>query len=104
MYNQPANSPDLNVNDLGFFASIQGLQHRGPSNNVNKMVNKLATVFENYPYQLLNNSFLTLQNCTNSIIEYHSLNDYKLVTHMNKQMLERRPGIHPHPIVIVMRQ
>ncbi|XP_074347326.1 uncharacterized protein LOC141686174 [Apium graveolens] len=25
--NQPANSPDLNINDLGFFRIIQGLQH-----------------------------------------------------------------------------
>jgi hypothetical protein len=28
LYNQPPNSPDTNINDLAFFASIQSLQHK----------------------------------------------------------------------------
>lgn len=31
---QPANSPDLNVLDLGFFAAIQSLQHKESPKNV----------------------------------------------------------------------
>ncbi|KAH6759862.1 hypothetical protein C2S51_016811 [Perilla frutescens var. frutescens] len=39
---QPPNSPDLNVNDLGWFRSIQSLQTEMETNNVDKLVNAVV--------------------------------------------------------------
>lgn len=36
--NQPANSPDLNINDLGCFRIIQGLQHEKAPKTVSQLV------------------------------------------------------------------
>jgi hypothetical protein len=33
-YFQPANSPDMNINGLAFFVSIQALQYQYPSANI----------------------------------------------------------------------
>jgi hypothetical protein len=63
LYCQPANSPDMNVNDLCFFASIQSLQSlqsHNPINNLDEMIQRLAAIYEVYPRSKLNNSFLTL--------------------------------------------
>ena len=62
---------------------------------MNKIVDKLAIVFDNYPHQHLNNVF-SLPNFIISIIEDHSLKDYKL-THMIEQKMERL-GIVPQSI------
>jgi hypothetical protein len=37
-YFQPANSPDTNINDLGFFVSIQALHYQHPSANIAELI------------------------------------------------------------------
>jgi hypothetical protein len=98
LYCQPANSPDMNVNDLCFFASIQSLQYHHPSHNLDAMITRLAAVYEAYPRAKLNNSFLTLQSCMNEVIECNGGCDYK-IQHMNKARLERL-GLLPQSLFV----
>lgn len=44
---QPPNSPDLNVLDLGFFSSIQALQHRESPNSIDELVTAVISLFKN---------------------------------------------------------
>ena len=43
--NQPPNSPDINILDLGFFNSIQSLQDRTTLNTVDELVNEVKRAF-----------------------------------------------------------
>ncbi|KAJ0089003.1 hypothetical protein Patl1_32304 [Pistacia atlantica] len=43
---QPANSPDLNVLDLGFFSAIQSLQYKDSPKTVDEVVNAVVKSFE----------------------------------------------------------
>jgi hypothetical protein len=72
---QPSNSPDLNVNDLGFFPSM--------SSRVSKM--KVRTVpelvhgcFRDYPAQTLENIYSLKGRVLAEIIKRNGNNDYKL--------------------------
>ncbi len=98
LYCQPANSPDMNVNDLCFFASIQSLQYHNPTNNLDEMIERLAVIYAAYPRSKLNNSFLTLQSCMNEVIECNGGCDYK-IQHMNKTRLARL-GLLPQSILV----
>ncbi|XP_074378409.1 uncharacterized protein LOC141719949 [Apium graveolens] len=44
--NQSANSPDLNINDLGFFRIIQGLQHEKAPTTVCELVGAVIEAYE----------------------------------------------------------
>ena len=58
--NQPANSPDMNCLDLGFFASLQSLTDRTTSRNMDELIANVINEYENYNPVLLNRVFLTL--------------------------------------------
>ncbi|VFQ87485.1 unnamed protein product [Cuscuta campestris] len=58
---QPPNSPDLNVLDLGFFASIDSLKNQKAPRNINELINAVQSAFEELTPQKLNKVFLTLQ-------------------------------------------
>ncbi|MCL7028299.1 hypothetical protein MKW94_009849 [Papaver nudicaule] len=58
---QPAQSPDMNVLDLGFFRAIQSLQHQEAPTTVNELLMAVNKSFEEYSPQSLNDIFLTLQ-------------------------------------------
>ena len=88
IYNQPPNSPDTNINDLAFFASIQSLQHKiGSGNNKGSLIRSVFEAYDTYPWKNLRDAFLTLQGCLNCIIEEHGGNDYT-IPHMDKAELE----------------
>ena len=38
---QPANSPDMNLIDLGFFNTIQSVQNKHPTKNVDELITVL---------------------------------------------------------------
>jgi hypothetical protein len=91
LYTQPAQSPDLNVNDLGFFASLQSMYYKtAPTDALELLIDKkvVETCFNNYHVNKLNRIWLTLQSCMNEIIEEKGDNKYK-IPHMNKERLER---------------
>ncbi|KAL6568026.1 hypothetical protein OROHE_003710 [Orobanche hederae] len=83
---QPPNSPDLNVNDLGWFRALQSLQVETASYNVDELVEAVATSFLNLQHTKLNNVFLSLQNVMVEIMKVRGHNNYSL-PHMKKATL-----------------
>ena len=93
---QPANSPDLNVLDLGFFASIQALQHQKQAYNMATMLKACDDAFNEYPRIKLENIFLTLQLVYDEVIKANGNNTFPL-PHMGKEKL-RKEGRLPSNI------
>ncbi|XP_057780151.1 uncharacterized protein LOC130998761 [Salvia miltiorrhiza] len=85
---QPANSPDTNVNDLGFFRAIQTLKDQKPAGNMEELLKNVKDAYDEYPPEKLNHVFITLQSCYHEIIKARGGNDYK-IPHMNKERLSR---------------
>jgi hypothetical protein len=88
LYTQPANSPDVNINDLGFFRALQALYQKTTPANVGEIIAQVQQAYNDYDYNKINRIWLSLQCCLNEIIKHHGNNDYKLV-HMQKDRLER---------------
>lgn len=85
---QPPNSPDLNVLDLGFFNSIQALQHQMVTKNMDDLISAVETAFQQLDRDTLDSVFLTLQTCMENIMISNGNNFYK-ITHINKEKLRR---------------
>jgi hypothetical protein len=84
--NQPANSPDMNCLDLGFFASLQSLTDRTTSRNMDELIHNVINEYENYDPIILNRVFLTLQECMIEVMKDNGGNRYK-IPHMSKERL-----------------
>jgi hypothetical protein len=61
LYTQPAQSPDLNFNDLRFF-------RMSPKDSI-ELIEMVEDVYMNYPMESVNRIWLTLQSVMNRIIE-----------------------------------
>lgn len=85
---QPPNSPDLNVLDLGFFRSIQTLQHQEAPKNIDELLAAVDKAFNELSPHCLNNVFLSLQSCMLEVIKSFGNNTYKL-PHISKAQLSR---------------
>jgi hypothetical protein len=88
LYTQHAQSPDLNVNDVGVFASLQSMYYKTAPTDALELIDKVETCFNNYHVNKLNCIWLALQSSMNEIIEEKGDNKYK-IPHMNKARLER---------------
>ncbi|KAH9150734.1 hypothetical protein AeRB84_006476 [Aphanomyces euteiches] len=78
MMNQPAQSPDLNVLDLGFFNSIQALQQQMECRTIEEIVKAVSDAFEDLPADKLDQTFKTLQRVMDVVIEVQGDNRYKI--------------------------
>ena len=58
---QPPNSPDLNVLGLGYFNSIQSLQHKKVPRSIDDLVKAVTDSFVELHPDKLDNVFLSLQ-------------------------------------------
>jgi hypothetical protein len=87
LINQPANSPDLNVLDLGFFASLQSVANERISRNLDELIQNVKNEFDNYHPDTSNRVFLTLQGCLIEVMKDRGGNKYK-ISHMDKARLE----------------
>jgi hypothetical protein len=87
VYTQPANSPDLNVLDLGFFRAIQSANDEVSRDEID-LIAHVTNAYDLFPRDKIDNVWLSLQSCFNEIIDAHGGNDYKL-QHMGKERLER---------------
>jgi hypothetical protein len=92
LLSQPANSPDLNVLDLGFFSSIQSLTDKCKPRTVQDLIKYVRKEFEDYDSHVLEKVFITLQSCMIEIMKCDGGNGYK-IPHMNKDRLQRIGGI-----------
>ena len=67
LYTQVANSPDVNLLDLGFFWAIQSFNDPAPKNK-EELIHAVSTAYDNYPQVKLNYTWLTLQIMPNSLL------------------------------------
>ncbi|XP_074264466.1 uncharacterized protein LOC141586956 [Silene latifolia] len=80
---QPPNSPDLNVNDLGYFKALQSLQKKKAAKTVDDLVNEVMQAFIDYSPSKLNNIFLSLQAVMIEMMKCKGHNNFSL-PHMGK--------------------
>ena len=86
LYTQAANSPDVNLLDLGFFRAIQSFNDVAPKNK-EELIQSVCDAFTNYPRNWLNHMWLTLHSVFNQIILCNGDNDYN-IEHLSKGKLE----------------
>ncbi|RQM20584.1 hypothetical protein B5M09_012566 [Aphanomyces astaci] len=91
MRRQPPNSPDLNVLDLGFFASIQSLQYKKMNRTENDVIRNTFEGFDELNYEKLENVFLTFQAVMRLVLE-HGGDNHSALPHLKKAAL-RRAGL-----------
>ena len=85
---QPPNSPDLNLNDLGFFNSLQSTYYQTCPSNAMELIQMVQETYSEYPAAKINRIWLTLQSCMNEIIKVHGCNQYT-IPHMGKEKMEK---------------
>lgn len=88
LYTQPANSPDTNINDLGFFVSLQSRYYDFSPENAMQIIDMVKQAFDEYPPELINRIWLSLQQNINSILENRGSNLYSQ-QHMKKEKKEK---------------
>ncbi|KAJ0393689.1 hypothetical protein P43SY_008387 [Pythium insidiosum] len=71
---QPPNSPDFNVLDLGFFASLQTLHHQMPARNIEGLVDNVDQAFRDLSFTSLDRVFMTLQTVLHAAMKTDSGN------------------------------
>ncbi|KAF0703309.1 hypothetical protein AaE_015433 [Aphanomyces astaci] len=94
---QPLNSPDTNILDLGFFATIQSLQHQKSARSIDDLVAHVADAFVEYPFERFDHTFLTLHSCLIETMKVNGDNTYK-IPRMAKEK-KQRLGILPRNVV-----
>ncbi|GMF55508.1 unnamed protein product [Phytophthora fragariaefolia] len=95
---QRPNSPDFNVLDFEFFASIQSLQLRKGSRGIQKLVNTVKQAYLEIDVGTLEDVSLSLQACMICALQCHGGNGYKL-PHMSKNKL-RCEGKYPNALSV----
>ncbi|CAM9248517.1 unnamed protein product, partial [Discosporangium mesarthrocarpum] len=85
---QPGNSPDLNVNDLGFFHSIQQLKEDVGVSSPEDLVEATMEAFDVYPRETLERVWQSLFVVLGEVLGYKGDNSYKL-PHLGKDNLGR---------------
>lgn len=88
LMNQPPNSPDFNVLDLGFFNSLQSKAYLKNAKTMDELISNVEKEFNDYSPVDLRRVFLTLQGCFIESMKDGGGNGYK-IPHMNKDRLER---------------
>ncbi|XP_062208383.1 uncharacterized protein LOC133909852 [Phragmites australis] len=86
---QPANSPDFNILDLGFFNSIQSIQYKTTAKTTSELVAAVDKAFQEYSVRQLNRIFLTLHLVMKEAMKDGGGNGYD-IPHIKKGMLERQ--------------
>jgi hypothetical protein len=88
LYAQPPNSPDTNILDLGFFNALQSAYWTHAPKNSGDIIKMVQQTYKDYPWQMIDRLFVTLQSIFDSIIVAHGSNHYT-ITHMNKAKMQR---------------
>ena len=91
LYTQAANSPDVNLLDLGFFRAIQSSNNTAPKNE-EELIEAVSAVYDKYPCHKINQTWPTLQCCFNQIILHHGDYDYN-IDHIGKEQLKRNRNL-----------
>eukprot|EP00904_Undaria_pinnatifida_P000354 jgi/Undpi1/10319/HiC_scaffold_28.g12770.m1 len=89
LINQPPNSPDTNILDLGFFASIQSLQDRTRAKTIDDLLHEVELAWAASDSGKLGKVWTSLQACLEQILLCDGDNIYKL-PHLRKDTAARR--------------
>jgi cyclophilin family peptidyl-prolyl cis-trans isomerase len=73
--------------DLGFFAGIQTLFHKGVPNNVEEIMSRVEKAYQDYPVDRSNSIFLTQRGCMMEVMKQNG-GKYYDIPHMRKKTLE----------------
>ena len=88
LINQPAQSPDLNILDLGFCRAFLSVKDQMTYKDEDKLIKVVKVAYDTYDPILLNYIWLSLQNCMIEILDCKGNNNY-VQPHMNKAALDR---------------
>lgn len=94
---QPANSPDFNALDLGFFSSIQSLQHKKKAKTIEDLVNNVDEAFKQLHYSALDRVFVSLQSVLMASMDVDGSNKYA-IPHLSKATLTDSRGLLPQSL------
>ncbi|XP_021734863.1 uncharacterized protein LOC110701536 [Chenopodium quinoa] len=89
---QPAQSPDLNVLDLGLFKAIQSNQYQSFPTNLDELIEKVDEAFEMFDPTLNRYTWITLQSCMIKVLEKQGGNNFN-PPHMGKARLDRQGAL-----------
>lgn len=86
---QPANSPDTNILDLGFFRALQTAAWKlKRAKTMEGLIQSVQQAWEEYPPEKLNRIWLTHMAVCDEILKHDGKNDFD-VPHMGKDKLAR---------------
>ncbi|CAM9901585.1 unnamed protein product, partial [Pylaiella littoralis] len=88
LINQPPNSPDTNILDLGFFASIQSLQDRCRARTTDDLLHEVEVAWAATDPAKLGKVWTSLQACMEQTLLCDGDNTYKL-PHLSKDAAAR---------------
>ncbi|XP_057248855.1 uncharacterized protein LOC125494680 [Beta vulgaris subsp. vulgaris] len=77
LINQPAQSPDLNVLDLGFFRAIQALQYQSFPKNLDELILRVQDCYDFFDPEVLKYTWLQLQYVMVEILKCKGGNNFK---------------------------
>jgi len=86
--NQPAQSSDFNVLDLGLFRALQSLQYQSFPTDVEDLIMKVQKAYEDFQPTLIRYAWISLQLVMVEALKVKGSNNYKL-PHIGKKRLER---------------
>ena len=89
---QPANSPDMNILDLGFFHSIQTLQYKTKPETMEELIQAVQVAFHNTKHETLDKTFMSLQRVMMETMRVGGDNTYKL-PHQGKDAKKNKPSL-----------
>jgi hypothetical protein len=100
LYNQPPNSPDCNLLDLGFFRALQAVYYRESPKTALEICDMVSKAYAEYDAHKINRIWLSYMACLNAIVEHHGENTYKQ-PHLNKDKLAKdNGGVLPRVIAV----
>ena len=79
LINQPTQLPDLNVNDLSFFWTLNCLWKKIVAKNVEGLIKAVGESYDKIPPCTLDNAFIALMAQTNKILHHRGKNSLSLI-------------------------
>ncbi|XP_021767517.1 uncharacterized protein LOC110731907 [Chenopodium quinoa] len=95
MVYQPAQSPDLNVLDLGLFKVIQSLQYQSFPTTLDDLIKEVTNAYNAFEVKANKYIWLTLQSVMIKVLEKQGGNNFSPL-HMKKKRLEKLGVLPKH--------
>ena len=89
LYTQPPNSPDVNINDLGFFRALDAAYQHEEKANEGEIIHFVEKAYDDFDHNKINRIWLTLMTVLNGIISHGGGNNFK-IPHLGKERLDRQ--------------